>query len=121
MYNLLREYDTMYLWFDNLRTVEILLTECEKDPRIRWGGGQNPRYEYQHFLENELVPAYEKLRISCYCDKYFNKNIILMYMYDTEDNMQQALEYDARHNKRGVDVLKQVCKKKYLILNEGDM
>lgn len=121
MYNYLKKNNISFIYFDSLASVKLFLTECEKDRRIRWRGGQNPLYEYQHFTENDLFPTYEKLRISCYCDGCFNQNIILMYMFDSPKGMHFSLEHDPQHIKKGVDVLKQVCNKKYVILNEGDI
>ena len=121
MYNYLKSNEVFYIYFDSLASVKVFLTECEKDDRIRWMGGQNPLYEYQRFTENDLFPTYEKLRISCYYERPPIENISLAYIFASPEEMRFDLEHNPQHIKKGVDILKQVCNKKYIILNEGDI
>ena len=122
MYNYLNKNNISSIYFDSLASVKLFLMECEKDNRIRWSAGQNPLYEYQRFTANKLFPTYQKLRINCYYyDMYFNQNIVLTYMFDEPEEMRRDLERNPRHIKKGIDILKQVCNKKYMILNEGDI
>ena len=121
MYNYLESNKISSVYFDSLASVKLFLMECEKDERIRWSGGQNPLYEYQRFTENKLFPTFEKLRINCYYDWRFDKNITLTYLFDSPEGMRFGLECDPQHIKKGIDILKQVCNKKYIILNEGDI
>ena len=51
----------------------------------------------------------------------FNQNIVLTYMFEDPEEMRADLERNPQHIKKGIDVLKQVCNKKYMILNEGDI
>lgn len=122
MYNYLKSNDISHIYFDSLASVKLFLMECEKDDRIRWSAGQNPLYEYQRFTENKLFPTYEKLCINCYYyEAPFNQNIVLTYMFEDPEEMRFDLECNPQHIKKGIDILKQVCNKKYMILNEGDI
>lgn len=120
MYNYLKRNKISCVYFDSLASVKLFLMECEKDDRIRWSAGQNPLYEYQHFTENDLFPTYEKLHINCY-ETFYNQNIELTYAFGSPEGMRFNLEHDPQHVKKGIDILKQVCNKKYIILNEGDI
>lgn len=122
MYNYLKRNDVSSVYFDSLASVKLFLMECEKDDRIRWSAGQNPLYEYQRFTQNKLFPTFEKLRINCYYyETPFNQNIELTYLFDSPEGMRFSLERNPQHIKKGIDILKQVCNKKYMILNEGDI
>lgn len=121
MYNYLKRNDISYIYFDSLASVKLFLMECEKDNRIRWICGQNPLYEYQRFTANKLFPAYQKLRIHCFYGMPFDENISLSYIFDSPEDMRDDLECNPQHIKKGIDILKQVCNKKYMILNEGDI
>lgn len=122
MYNYLKRNDISSIYFDSLASVKLFLMECEKDERIRWSAGQNPLYEYQRFTENKLFPTFEKLRINCYYyEMPFNQNIVLTYLFNSPENMRADLEHKPQHIKKSIDILKQVCNKKYMILNEGDI
>ena len=120
MYNYLKGNKISGVYFDSLASVKLFLMECEKDDRIRWSAGQNPLYEYKRFTENDLLPTYQKLRINCY-ETFYNQNIELIYAFDSPEGMRFSLECDPQHIKKGIDILKQVCNKKYMILNEGDI
>ena len=122
MYNYLKRNDVSSVYFDSLASVKLFLMECEKDDRIRWSAGQRPLYEYQRFTENKLFPTFEKLRINCYYyETPFKQNIELTYLLDSPEGMRFSLERNPQHIKKGIDILKQVCNKKYMILNEGDI
>ena len=122
MYNYLESNKISSIYFDSLASVKLFLMECEKDDRIRWSAGQNPLYEYHHFAENDSFPTFKKLRINCYYyEMPFKQHIELTYMFDSPEGMRFSLECDPQHIKKGIDILKQVCNKKYMILNEGDI
>ena len=122
MYNYLKRNKISCVYFDSLASVKLFLMECEKDDRIRWSAGQNPLYEYQYFAKNDLFPTFEKLHINCYYyETPFKQNIELTYAFGSPEGMHFYLERDPQHIKKGVDILKQVCNKKYIILNEGDI
>lgn len=122
MYNYLKGNKISCVYFDSLASVKLFLMECEKDDRIRWSAGQSPLYEYHHFAENDLFPTHQKLRINCYYyETPFKQNIELTYGFDSPEGMGFSLECDPQHIKKGIDILKQICNKKYIILNEGDI